>query len=105
MNRIKQVYHAIGVEKVQNGWTLTHDGSTYIAASEDALVVLFLSLLREPAQGEYKEARELARRGDKISAIKMVRQQSGLGLKEAKDIVESWEPTLGDILSAEIRRY
>ncbi len=35
------------------------------------------------------EAREIARSGRKIEAIKYVREQTGMGLKEAKDYVES----------------
>ena len=37
------------------------------------------------------EAKRLLMRGRKIDAIKLVREQSQLGLKEAKDLVESWE--------------
>jgi hypothetical protein len=36
------------------------------------------------------EAREMVKNGKKINAIKLVREQTGLGLKEAKDLVESW---------------
>ena len=35
------------------------------------------------------EARELARHGNLIAAIKLTRERSGCGLKEAKDAVES----------------
>ena len=38
----------------------------------------------------YGEARALASAGNKIQAIKLVREQSGLSLKAAKDLVESW---------------
>ena len=34
---------------------------------------------------------EMIRQGNKIEAIKLVREQSGLGLKEAKDLVEALE--------------
>jgi large subunit ribosomal protein L7/L12 len=34
------------------------------------------------------EVRALMRRGLKIQAIKLVRERTGLGLKEAKDLVE-----------------
>ena len=34
------------------------------------------------------EARALVMGGDKIAAIRLVRKHSGLGLKEAKDLVE-----------------
>jgi Ribosomal protein L7/L12 C-terminal domain len=36
------------------------------------------------------EARNLAARGQAIEAIKLVREKTGLGLKEAKDLVDSW---------------
>ena len=38
----------------------------------------------------YAEARALAADGRKINAIKVVREQSGMSLKAAKDLVESW---------------
>jgi large subunit ribosomal protein L7/L12 len=38
----------------------------------------------------YAEARALAAAGNKIHAIKVVREQSGMGLRQAKDLVESW---------------
>jgi ribosomal protein L7/L12 len=38
----------------------------------------------------YAEARALAAAGKKINAIKVVREQSGMSLKAAKDLVESW---------------
>lgn len=49
----------------------------------------------EPARGApweawHAEARALTAAGKKINAIKLVREKTGLGLKEAKDLVESW---------------
>jgi ribosomal protein L7/L12 len=46
----------------------------------------------EPAMVDdaYAEARALAASGNKIHAIKVVRDQSGMSLKAAKDLVESW---------------
>jgi len=38
----------------------------------------------------FAEARALAASGNKIHAIKVVRDQSGMSLKAAKDLVESW---------------
>ena len=38
----------------------------------------------------YAEARALAAAGNKMHAIKVVRDQSGMSLKAAKDLVESW---------------
>lgn len=43
-----------------------------------------------PVADAYAEARALAAAGNKIHAIKVVREQSGLSLKAAKDLVESW---------------
>ncbi len=43
-----------------------------------------------PDVDQYAEARALASAGNKIQAIKRVREQSGLSLKAAKDLVESW---------------
>lgn len=37
-----------------------------------------------------REARIIAQQGNKIQAIKMVREATKLSLKEAKDLVESW---------------
>ena len=36
-------------------------------------------------------ARLELRRGNKINAIKLVREITGMNLKEAKDLVDSWE--------------
>jgi len=44
------------------------------------------------AQGDVRErALELVRAKRKIEAIKLVREEQGLGLKEAKDVVDAWE--------------
>jgi len=43
-----------------------------------------------PVLDQYAEARAAAASGNKIEAIKIVREQSGLSLKAAKDLVESW---------------
>jgi len=44
------------------------------------------------AQGDLKEqALQLVRQRKKIEAIKLVREREGLGLKEAKDVVDAWE--------------
>jgi ribosomal protein L7/L12 len=43
-----------------------------------------------PPDDVYAEARALAAEGKKIQAIKVVRDVSHLGLKQAKDLVESW---------------
>src|SRR5690349_23206829 len=41
--------------------------------------------------GERAAIRALLDGGNKIAAIKRVRELTGMGLKEAKDFVESWE--------------
>jgi ribosomal protein L7/L12 len=38
-----------------------------------------------------ERVKELARAGKKIEAIKMYREETGAGLKEAKDAVEAFE--------------
>ena len=43
-----------------------------------------------PVDDAYAEARSLAAAGNKIHAIKIVREQGGMSLKAAKDLVESW---------------
>jgi ribosomal protein L7/L12 len=43
-----------------------------------------------PSDDVYAEARALAASGQKIHAIKVVREQTGMGLRQAKDLVESW---------------
>jgi len=55
-----------------------------VVPSEDAAAVA-----RQPAD-DHAEARALAAAGNKIHAIKVVREQSGISLKAAKDLVESW---------------
>jgi len=40
------------------------------------------------AQQMSDEVRQLAARGQKVEAIKLLREKSGLGLKEAKDLVD-----------------
>lgn len=44
-------------------------------------------------------ARDLLNNGNKINAIKFVREATGMGLEDAKHLVESWE------LDAAYRRY
>jgi hypothetical protein len=43
----------------------------------------------DPNQGLNPEIVELMKAGQKIQAIKLYREQTGVGLKEAKDYVES----------------
>jgi ribosomal protein L7/L12 len=43
----------------------------------------------DPNQGANEKVMELLKAGQKIQAIKLYREQTGAGLKEAKDYVES----------------
>ena len=43
-----------------------------------------------PVDDRFAEARSLAAEGNKIHAIKVVCDQTGMSLKAAKDLVESW---------------
>jgi len=64
-------------------------------SDDDVKVRSVLSDLLEgkpaPSSVDVDQIRELARAGKKIEAIKLVREQTSLGLKEAKDAVESME--------------
>jgi ribosomal protein L7/L12 len=44
-----------------------------------------------PPSQDFPEALELLRAGDKMGAIKLVRTQTGVGLKEAQQVVEGLE--------------
>ena len=50
---------------------------------------LGLEYHEEPNAGVSPEILELVRRGNKIGAIKLFREETGFGLKEAKEFVES----------------
>ena len=65
---------------------LTHDGVTAASALNDLLE-------KQPiTRGvDIDRVRQLVLDGKKIDAIKLVREQTGLGLKEAKDVVEAIE--------------
>lgn len=43
-----------------------------------------------PPDPGFARARAMAAGGNKIQAIKLVRDQTGVGLRAAKDLVESW---------------
>jgi ribosomal protein L7/L12 len=45
----------------------------------------------DPYANESRDVVEALRRGEKINAIKLYRQSSGVGVKEAKDAVEEME--------------
>ena len=52
---------------------------------------LRLEYREEPNQGVSPEVMDLIRQGRKIQAIKLFRQETGVGLREAKEFIESLE--------------
>ena len=52
---------------------------------------LRLEYREEPNQGVSPQVMDLVRRGRKIQAIKLFRQETGVGLREAKEYIESLE--------------
>jgi ribosomal protein L7/L12 len=65
---------------LDNPWAPPGDAAPARLASPQAL-----------GQSERAQIEALIARGNKIGAIKRVRELTGMGLKEAKDFVESWE--------------
>jgi hypothetical protein len=59
-----------------------------LRAIDRKLDLVLGSLGIDPHQGLDKQVSELVRSGQKIEAIKLYREQTGVGLKEAKDHVE-----------------
>jgi ribosomal protein L7/L12 len=55
---------------------------------ERKLDLILANLGIDPNQGLDKQISDLVRSGQKIDAIKLYREQTGVGLKEAKDYVE-----------------
>lgn len=76
----------LGVCKTCKG--MVSDEATYCPHCGQPWPYVAPSSTEDPRLGE---ARQLARDGRKIEAIKVVREITGLGLKEAKDMVESWK--------------
>jgi hypothetical protein len=57
-------------------------------AIDRKLDLILTNLGIDPNQGLDKQLSELVRSGQKIEAIKLYREQTGIGLKEAKEYVE-----------------
>jgi Ribosomal protein L7/L12 C-terminal domain len=55
---------------------------------ERKLDLILANLGIDPNQGLDRQISDLVRSGQKIEAIKLYREQTGVGLKEAKDYVE-----------------
>jgi ribosomal protein L7/L12 len=51
-----------------------------------------------------REAHALLRRGQKIQAIKLVRDSARIGLKEAKDLVDSWDDNAWELEARQLVR-
>jgi len=62
--------------------------TTHMRSVERKLDLILTNLGIEPNQGLDKQLADLVRSGQKIEAIKLYRQQAGVGLKEAKQYVE-----------------
>jgi len=66
-----------------------------IAKLESQMAFIFkhqgINYREEPNRGVSPEIINLMRQGKKIQAIKLYRQETGVGLREAKEFVESLE--------------
>ena len=81
---------AIFLLVVGSSWTAAGSNNGRRLARLERKVDLILKHLGiDPNQGVNLEVRELMKAGQKIQAIKLYREQTGVGLKEAKDYVES----------------
>ena len=68
---------------ISRSWGSSLDGSTVVIAPRPAVVEPALTMDVEA------DARALLAAGHKIEAVKRVRELTGMGLKEAKDYVET----------------
>ena len=79
-DRVTKLEAAVAALQQQAASAVPYGGAPAPAAAAD------------PATGEpawMAEVRALTAQGNKIQAIKLYREATGLGLKEAKDVVES----------------
>ena len=60
-----------------------------LRAIERKLDLIMASLSIEMPQEDHSDLRDLMAAGQKIQAIKLYRDQTGVGLREAKEFVES----------------
>ncbi len=81
---------AIFLLVVGSSWTAVVRNNARLLGRLDRKVDLILKHLEiDPNQEVNLEIMDLMKAGQKIQAIKLYRQQTGAGLKEAKDYVES----------------
>ncbi len=62
--------------------------SVRLRSVERKLDLILTQLGIEPDEGLDEQLKQLVRSGQKLEAIKMYRQQAGVGLKEAKDYID-----------------
>jgi hypothetical protein len=75
---------------VGNSWTaIVRNNGRRLGRLERKVDLILTHLGLDPAQGVNAQVVELMKAGQKIQAIKLYREQTGVGLKEAKDYVES----------------
>jgi len=75
------VFGSLRTAKVNNEWRLSR--------LERKVDLILSHLGLDPNQGVNEKIVELMKAGQKIQAIRLYREQTGVGLKEAKDYVES----------------
>jgi hypothetical protein len=81
---------AIFLLVVGSSWTaVVRNNGQRLGRLERKVDLILTHLGLDPNQGVNLEIMELMKAGQKIQAIKLYRQQTGVGLKEAKDYVES----------------
>ena len=84
------------IERAVNGWIVTVGQNKWINEYADNILRDMMNGLiplphEEATFGDrYAGAKEQARQGNMITAIKMVREMDGIGLRESKDLVDSW---------------
>ena len=79
----------IGLVGVVVWWTSwSADAGRRLGRLERKVDLILSHLAIDPNQGVDEKVMELMKAGKKIQAIKLYRQQTGCGLKEAKDYVE-----------------
>jgi hypothetical protein len=82
----------VGLFLVVLGASWTNAGSNNgrrLGRLERKVDLILTHLGLDPNQGVNLDVKELMKAGQKIQAIKLYREQTGVGLKEAKDYVES----------------
>jgi Ribosomal protein L7/L12 C-terminal domain len=86
-----------GAVRTVTGFVVTREGledqNIMMTEQEARELLQKLGKLLELRTPLPEEVQRLARKGKKLDAIKALRYQTGMGLKEAKDAVEEWLAT------------